>query len=115
VRPSGGTASLHGLDVATQLPEIFGTVGYCPQFDALPELLTGREVLTLYADVKGVPEREVGAVVAALLEKMTLTRHADKSTKTYSGGNKRKLSLAVAMMGDPAIVFLDEPSTGMVG
>ena len=113
VRPTSGTASLHGLDVGTQLPEIFGTVGFCPQFDALPALLTGREVLTMYAEVKGVPPARVAPVVNALLEKMTLTRHADKCTKTYSGGNKRKLSLAVAMMGDPKIIFLDEPSTGM--
>ena len=113
VRPTSGTASLRGLDVGTQLPEIFGTVGFCPQFDALPGLLTGREVLTMYAGVKGVPPARVAAVVNALLEKMTLTRHADKCTKTYSGGNKRKLSLAAAMMGDPKIIFLDEPSTGM--
>jgi ABC-type multidrug transport system ATPase subunit len=113
VRPTSGSASLRGLDVGTQLPEIFGTVGFCPQFDALPALLTGREVLTLYAEVKGVLPARVAPVVDALLEKMMLTRHANKSTKTYSGGNKRKLSLAVAMMGDPKIIFLDEPSTGM--
>jgi ABC-type multidrug transport system ATPase subunit len=113
VRPTSGSASLRGLDVGTQLSEIFGTVGFCPQFDALPGLLTGREVLTMYAGVKGVPPARVAAVVNVLLEKMTLARHADKCTKTYSGGNKRKLSLAAAMMGDPKIIFLDEPSTGM--
>ena len=88
-------------------------VGYCPQFDALLDCLTGREMLYLFARLRGMRERNISKNVKQLIEMVDLQEHADKTTQTYSGGNKRKLSLAIAMIGHPAVIFLDEPTTGV--
>jgi ABC-type multidrug transport system ATPase subunit len=113
VCPSSGSATLAGYDVSTELPKVLGQVGYCPQFDALLEELTGFELLRIFAAFKGVPENKVELVVSSLVQKVGLTAHASNPTKGYSGGNKRKLSLAMALVGSPTLVFLDEPSSGM--
>jgi len=111
--PSAGAARLAGFDVATELPEVLGQVGYCPQFDALMDNLTGREMLHVFAAIKGVPEDRVDAVVEGLLSRVGLQNFAHNITKGYSGGNKRKLSMALALVGSPRLIFLDEPSSGM--
>ena len=101
------------LSVHEHLSRARQVMGYCPQFDGLQPNMTGREHLQFYARVRGVPPAEVSGVVESLLAKMDLTRYADKQAGTYSGGNKRKLSVAIALIGEPAVVLLDEPSTGM--
>ncbi|CAB1115344.1 ABC [Ectocarpus sp. CCAP 1310/34] len=141
--PTTGSALLGGFDVGKNPEEIHRLVGYCPQFDALFETLTGREHLALYAAIKGIPADKRSAAVNQKIEEMGLTRYAERPAGGYSGGNKRKLSVAMAMIGDPqvgnknretseakddgsstvvaelrelprlSIVFLDEPSTGM--
>jgi len=111
--PSGGHAWLAGMDLFTDIHQCRRKIGYCPQFDALFELLTAREHLQLYARIKGIVEKDIDRVVSAKIEEMGLTEYADRYAGTYSGGNKRKLSVAIAMIGEPSIVFLDEPSTGM--
>lgn len=88
-------------------------MGYCPQSDAIFELLTGREHLELFARLRGVPEAQVVQTASSGLERLGLPRYADRPAGTYSGGNRRKLATAVALVGDPAVVFLDEPTTGM--
>lgn len=88
-------------------------MGYCPQFDAINDLITGREHLEFYARLRGVPEKEVSRVAAWGIRKLGLTKYADRAAGNYSGGNKRKLSTAIALVGCPPIVFLDEPTTGM--
>ncbi|XP_071439608.1 phospholipid-transporting ATPase ABCA1-like isoform X2 [Hetaerina americana] len=88
-------------------------LGYCPQFDALDPLLTAREHLTLYSRLRGVPSRHVDRLVDEGLKRLGLGRYADRLAGTYSGGNKRKLSTAIALVGDPPLVFLDEPTSGM--
>jgi ABC-type multidrug transport system ATPase subunit len=88
-------------------------IGYCPQFDPLFPLLTGREHLEFYARLKGVEESDIKVVVDEQIKRMDLIAHCDRTSGGYSGGNKRKLSVACALIGDPKIVFLDEPSTGM--
>jgi ABC-type multidrug transport system ATPase subunit len=80
---------------------------FSSQFDALFDLLTGREHLTLYARIKGIFEEDVDKVVNGKIAEMGLTEYADRAAGTYSGGNKRKLSVAIAMIGEPSIVFLD--------
>lgn len=112
-RPTSGSAHLAGLDLLTDVHKCRRKIGFCPQFDALFELLTAREHLTLYARIKGICEVDVSRVVDSKIAEMGLTEYADRSAGTYSGGNKRKLSVAIAMIGEPSIVFLDEPSTGM--
>ncbi len=111
--PTKGTATLNGFDIVNQPYEVRQHIGYCPQFDALMEFMTGREHLELFARIKCVPETKLKTFVDYMLDKLTLTDIADKPAGTYSGGNKRKLSVGIALIGNPPIVFLDEPSTGM--
>ena len=75
--------------------------------------MTGRETLTMFARLRGVPPEQVSTLVDDLLERLTLTPHADKITKAYSGGNKRKLSLGLALIGDPQVLLIDESSSGL--
>ncbi|XP_059428864.1 ABC transporter A family member 1 isoform X1 [Corylus avellana] len=111
--PTGGTAYIFGKDICSNPKAARRHIGYCPQFDALLEFLTVREHLELYARIKGVPEYRIDDVVMEKLEEFDLLKHVDKPSFSLSGGNKRKLSVAIAMVGDPPIVILDEPSTGM--
>ena len=110
---SNGTATLDGFDVATELARARQRVGYAPQFDALIDLMTGRELLTMYARLRGMQAGLIDAEVDRLVDCLRITKHADRLTKTYSGGNKRKLSTALALIGGPPIVLLDEPTSGM--
>ncbi|XP_056298859.1 phospholipid-transporting ATPase ABCA1-like [Pseudoliparis swirei] len=110
---SSGEAFLNGYSIRTEMREVHQNMGYCPQFDALDELLTGREHLELYARLRGVPEKEVTMVAEWGIQKLGLVKYSSKSAGTYSGGNKRKLSTAIALIGCPQVIFLDEPTTGM--
>ncbi|XP_015259030.1 PREDICTED: ATP-binding cassette sub-family A member 2-like [Cyprinodon variegatus] len=83
------------------------SIGYCPQFDALFDDLTAREHLQLYTRLRGIPWKDQGRVVQWALEKLELSKYADKPAGTYSGGNKRKLSTAIALIGYPSLIFLD--------
>ncbi|KAM6949618.1 phospholipid-transporting ATPase ABCA1 [Aplochiton taeniatus] len=110
---TSGEAFLNGYSIRTEMADVHQNMGYCPQFDALDDLLTGREHLELYARLRGVPEKEVATVAEWGIQKLGLVRYSNKSAGTYSGGNKRKLSTAMALIGCPPVVFLDEPTTGM--
>ncbi|KAJ1408950.1 P-loop containing nucleoside triphosphate hydrolase [Sesbania bispinosa] len=111
--PSDGTAFIFGKDICSHPKAACKYIGYCPQFDALLEFLTVQEHLELYARIKGVPDCTIDNVVMEKLVEFDLLKHANKPSFSLSGGNKRKLSVAIAMIGDPPIVILDEPSTGM--
>lgn len=111
--PTDGTAFIFGKDICSNPKAARRHIGYCPQFDALLEYLTVQEHLELYARIKGVPNYMLESVVMEKLIEFDLLKHADKPSFSLSGGNKRKLSVAIAMIGDPPIVILDEPSTGM--
>uniref|UniRef100_A0A914VJY4 ABC transporter domain-containing protein n=1 Tax=Plectus sambesii TaxID=2011161 RepID=A0A914VJY4_9BILA len=108
-----GDACFHGLSVRRDMHQIYQMVGYCPQFDAQNALLTGREQLAFYARIRGIVEADIEKVVDWAIDNMQLTVYGDETTGSYSGGNKRKLSTALALIGDPAVVLLDEPSAGM--
>uniref|UniRef100_A0A7N9AWN9 P-type phospholipid transporter n=1 Tax=Mastacembelus armatus TaxID=205130 RepID=A0A7N9AWN9_9TELE len=110
---SSGEATVAGYSILTEILDVHQNMGYCPQFDAIDELLTGREHLYLYARLRGVPESEIPRVAEWGIQKLGLTEYASRCAGTYSGGNKRKLSTAIAMIGCPALVLLDEPTTGM--
>ncbi|XP_022097183.1 ATP-binding cassette sub-family A member 1-like isoform X2 [Acanthaster planci] len=110
---TSGCAYINGLSILQDMKRISHSVGYCPQFDALNELLTGEEHLAFYARLRGVPEEDIKRVVEWGIKKLGLTKYAKRVAGTYSGGNKRKLSTAIALIGDPQLVFLDEPTTGM--
>eukprot|EP00048_Salpingoeca_helianthica_P013328 m.199069 g.199069 ORF g.199069 m.199069 type:complete len:2327 (-) comp15490_c4_seq4:26-7006(-) len=110
---SSGEAFLCGHSILSQQFEARQKQGYCPQFDALNDLLTGRETLTMFARIRGIPEGEIARIVNWTLHNMQLDSWADRVTRSYSGGNKRKLSVAITLIGNPPVIFLDEPTTGM--
>lgn len=113
ILPTSGDAFINGHSVATDLDNARRYIGYCPQFDAIHNLLTGREHLEFYARIHGVKEQYVRKASEQCLKRLHLTAYAGRCAGTYSGGNKRKLSTAIALIGDPDMVFLDEPTTGM--
>uniref|UniRef100_A0A8C0MP50 ABC transporter domain-containing protein n=1 Tax=Canis lupus familiaris TaxID=9615 RepID=A0A8C0MP50_CANLF len=88
-------------------------IGYCPQQDALDELLTGWEHLDYYCRLRGVPSPSIPQVAGDLVERLGLEAHVDQLVATYSGGTRRKLSTALALLGSPDLLLLDEPSSGM--
>uniref|UniRef100_A0A674NRG4 P-type phospholipid transporter n=1 Tax=Takifugu rubripes TaxID=31033 RepID=A0A674NRG4_TAKRU len=110
---TGGEAYLASKSVTKEIDEVHQNMGYCPQFDAINDLLTGREHLEFYAILRGVPEKEVCEVADWGIRKLGLMKYVDKAAGSYSGGNMRKLSTAIALIGGPPVVFLDEPTTGM--
>eukprot|EP00358_Blepharisma_japonicum_P005429 CAMPEP_0202940626 /NCGR_PEP_ID=MMETSP1395-20130829/752_1 /ASSEMBLY_ACC=CAM_ASM_000871 /TAXON_ID=5961 /ORGANISM="Blepharisma japonicum, Strain Stock R1072" /LENGTH=1359 /DNA_ID=CAMNT_0049635207 /DNA_START=1192 /DNA_END=5271 /DNA_ORIENTATION=- len=111
--PTKGSAHINGYDVVENLSEARYNIGYCPQFDALSELLNPTEHLRLYARIKGIPKPLVQHFVNKQLKDMGLEKYAKVRAGALSGGNKRKLSVAIACIGNPPVVFLDEPSAGM--
>jgi len=88
-------------------------IGYCPQGNPILDLLTTREHLHLFSVIKGIPEEFRDEYIENTIKEMNLDKYADIPAGTYSGGNKRKLVVAIAMIGNPPVVFLDEPSNGM--
>lgn len=112
-RISKGDAWIRGFSLKTNQREARQLIGYCPQFDALIDDLTGRETLKFFASARGVPPNRIDDITRKLSSDFNFEKHLDKQVRAYSGGNKRKLSTAVALLGNPAIVFLDEPTTGM--
>lgn len=110
---TGGEAFINAHSILKDLLRVQQSIGYCPQFDALFDDLTAREHLELYTRLRGVPWKDQYRVVQWALEKLELSKYADKPAGTYSGGNKRKLSTAIALIGFPPLIFLDEPTTGM--
>jgi len=111
LKADAGTVRVAGHDVATQTREVRSVIGVTGQFAAVDELLTGRENLRLMADLMRV--RSAGQVVARLLERFDLAESAQKLVSAYSGGMRRKLDLAMTLVGSPQIIFLDEPTTGL--
>ncbi|XP_014438530.1 retinal-specific ATP-binding cassette transporter isoform X3 [Tupaia chinensis] len=110
---TSGDAIVAGKSILTNISEVHQSMGYCPQFDAIDDLLTGREHLYLYARLRGVPAEEIERVANQSIQSLGLSQYADRLAGTYSGGNKRKLSTAIALLGGPPLVLLDEPTTGM--
>ncbi|XP_077982530.1 phospholipid-transporting ATPase ABCA3-like [Glandiceps talaboti] len=108
-----GMVHIGGYNIKTERREAQRQIGYCPQFDALIDKLTGREVLLMYARLRGIRAHTVEGVVDSCIKHLNLSKWADKICGNYSGGNKRKLSIATAIVGNPPIVFLDEPTAGM--
>jgi ABC-2 type transport system ATP-binding protein len=111
MKADAGTVRVAGFDVAAQTAKVRSAIGVTGQFAAVDDLLSGRENLRMMADLKRI--RPAGELVAGLLERFELTAAADKPASTYSGGMRRKLDLAMTLVGSPRIIFLDEPTTGL--
>ncbi|MEU4367349.1 ATP-binding cassette domain-containing protein [Micromonospora chersina] len=113
MKADGGAVRVAGHDVETETKAVRAAIGVTGQFAAVDDLLTGRENLQLMAALKGLRPSESKLVVDDLLERFDLAESAPKMAATYSGGMRRKLDLAMTLVGKPRIIFLDEPTTGL--
>jgi ABC-2 type transport system ATP-binding protein len=113
IRPDGGEARVAGHDLAREPDAVRSAIGVTGQFSAVDNLLTGEENLLLMADLFHLDGREGRRRATDLLERFELTEAAKKTPATYSGGMLRRLDLAMTLVGDPSIIFLDEPTTGL--
>jgi len=113
MKADAGTVLIAGHDVAAETKAVRAVVGVTGQFAAVDELLTGQENLQLMADLKRLGTSDGKRIVAELLERFDLAESAQKLVSTYSGGMRRKLDLAMTLVGNPQIIFLDEPTTGL--
>src|SRR3954462_5742190 len=111
--PTAGTARVAGFDVAANGPEVRRRIGAALQEAALDAFLTGREHFQLQGGLHGLSRDVRRARAAELLERVGLTEAADRKVGGYSGGMKRRLDLALALVHRPSILFLDEPTTGL--
>ncbi len=110
---TSGDAYIFGHSAKYEMDSIREIMGICPQHDILWDQLTGKEHLHLFAGLKGMDPNEIEEETNKRLEQVELTHVANVQAQAYSGGMKRRLSLAIALIGDPKVVFLDEPTTGM--
>lgn len=108
-----GSVSIKGVDVTEDRTRFNSMYGYCPQVDALNGFMTSYEIMTYIALLRGISIRTVDSEVTYWLKELDLYPYRDIPIKYYSGGTKRKLSTAMAMIGDPTVIFLDEPTTGV--
>ncbi|MBW8485277.1 ATP-binding cassette domain-containing protein [Actinomadura parmotrematis] len=113
LKPDAGDVRVAGFDLARQADDVRGAIGVTGQYSAVDKLLTGEENLLLMADLKHLPRRDGRRRAAELLERFDLVDAARKPASTYSGGMQRRLDLAMTLVGDPRVIFLDEPTTGL--
>jgi len=111
--PTKGIAMMLGYSLDKSRSKFLKNIGYCPQFDSIIPELTGRELLTLMCRVRGVPSNDLKDEVDRWTEFLGIQEYIDRESGAYSGGNKRKLNVAMSLVGEPPVVFLDEPSTGV--
>jgi ABC-2 type transport system ATP-binding protein len=111
--PTGGRASVAGHDIATDPATVRRSIGVALQESALDPLMTGRELMRLQATLHGLPRKEGRERANALLERVDIAFAADRRIGTYSGGMQRRLDLAAALVHEPRVLFLDEPTTGL--
>jgi ABC-2 type transport system ATP-binding protein len=111
LKPDGGTAAVNGFDVLSQPAQVRESISLTGQFAAVDEILTGRENLIMIAKLRRVTNP--GRVADDLLERFGLADAAGRRVSTYSGGMRRRLDIAMSLIGDPPVIFLDEPTTGL--
>src|SRR5262245_2668299 len=111
--PTGGRATVAGHDVVKQARAVRASIGVALQEAALDPLMTGRELIQLQATLQGLPSAEGKRRADDLLERVDLSEAADRRVGTYSGGMQRRLDLAAALVHEPRVLFLDEPTTGL--
>ncbi|KXZ51666.1 hypothetical protein GPECTOR_11g119 [Gonium pectorale] len=115
LEPTAGTAVIEGYDINSRMDQIYRLMGVCPQHDLLWEQLTGEEHLLFYGRLKGLTGAELTSAVTSGLKSVNLFNNkvGRKKSQQYSGGMKRRLSVAISFIGQPQVVYLDEPSTGL--
>ena len=113
LRPDGGDVRIGGFDLARQASQVRSVIGVTGQFSSVDNLLTGTENLMLIADLHHLDHRSARRRVAGLLDRFDLADAAGRTAATYSGGMRRRLDLAMTLVGNPRLIFLDEPTTGL--
>lgn len=103
---SSGDAFLRSLSLKTYMAKLYKYIGYCPQFDGLLDDLTGTETLYIYALMRGVRYGDIAMIIETLADDLNIFQHMKKRVKEFSAGDRRKLSVAVALIGDPILVYL---------
>jgi ABC-2 type transport system ATP-binding protein len=111
LKADGGQATVNGFDVRTQAQNVRSSISLTGQFAAVDEILTGRENLILIAKLRR--EKDPGAVADELLARFSLTEAGNRKVATYSGGMRRRVDIAMSLIGNPSVIFLDEPTTGL--
>jgi len=111
LKPDAGTASVGGFDVAAQPADVRESISLTGQFAAVDEILSGRENLVLVARLRHLEDADT--IADDLLERFALTDAAERKVSTYSGGMRRRLDIAMSLIGNPPVIFLDEPTTGL--
>ncbi len=111
LRADAGTASVNGFDVATEPAQVRASISLTGQFTAVDDVLTGRENLVLVAKLRHLADP--ATIATELLDRFALTDAADRRASTYSGGMRRRLDIAMSLIGDPPVLVLDEPTTGL--
>lgn len=111
---SSGDVWISGICLSRKEKNFYQNVGYCPQFDALLEDLTCFETLIMFGLLRGITRKHTVSLAKDLAKRFDFYNHLYKKVKQLSGGNKRKLSTAIALLGNPKVVYLDEPSTGSI-
>jgi ABC-2 type transport system ATP-binding protein len=111
LKHDAGTASVNGFDVATQAADVRESISLTGQFAAVDEILSGRENLVLVARLRHL--KDPGRIADDLLERFSLTDAAGRRVSTYSGGMRRRLDIAMSLIGNPPVIFLDEPTAGL--
>lgn len=110
---SDGDAFISGYSVKTNWRDAGERIGYCPQYDAIIKEMSGEETLYMFARIRGIHENEIPTVVNSIIDAIGIKMYAKRQIKTYSGGNKRRLSLGIALVGMPEVLLLDEPTSGV--
>uniref|UniRef100_A0AC34Q2Q7 ABC transporter domain-containing protein n=1 Tax=Panagrolaimus sp. JU765 TaxID=591449 RepID=A0AC34Q2Q7_9BILA len=110
---SEGNAYITGYSVITDWRQAGYHIGYCPQYDAIIKEMSGEETLYMFARLRGIREKEIPRIVNSIVDAIGIRIYAKRQIKTYSGGNKRRLSLGIALVGMPDVLLLDEPTTGV--
>lgn len=113
IHPTSGLVQINGYDVVTEMGKVKPLIGLCPQETAAFPFLTGKENLELFGNLYALPKHQIKRNVENLLEKLFLRDHADRRVQKYSGGLTRRISLAMALIHEPDIAFLDEPTVAM--
>jgi ABC-2 type transport system ATP-binding protein len=113
LEPTSGSASVGGYDTQKETENVKTLIGVCPQETAVYPHLSGRENIELFGDLHAVPKKKLKTRVDDLLRKLSLLDDANRRAGKYSGGMKRRVNLAMALVHDPEIAFLDEPTVGM--
>lgn len=111
LKADAGTAAVNGFDVAAQPGQVRESISLTGQFAAVDEVLTGRENLVLIARLRHL--KDPGAIAEDLLARFALTEAGNRKASTYSGGMRRRLDIAMSLIGNPPVIFLDEPTTGL--